>query len=413
MKMTTCARTALFSLALAAGMARAQTNLLAPTPPMGWMSWNYFGEDLHEKDLREMGDAMVKSGMKDAGYTYIFIDDGWQGGRDNRNHIIPDPRKFPSGMKALADYLHARGLKLGIYSDAGQLSCAGYTASYGFERQDAKTFASWGVDYLKYDYCDAPQDQATAQQRYQAMAAALRAAGRDMVFGVCCQVRLEPWKWAAAAGGQLWRMGPDSRDKWSMIVHIVNANAELGAYAGPGRWNDMCMLTVGLYGQGGPAFIKSAGCTDVEYQTQMSLWAMLAAPLTASCDLRTMTEATQRILLNAEIIALDQDRLGRQARRVLKHEACSVFLKPLADGDQAVAVLNEGSAAQEFTLELPRIGLSGEYQFRDVWEHKTLGAAARWRGPVLSHETKVFRLKKSRPEAGADRRAVDAAKEKQ
>ncbi len=386
--------TALLGLALTVTAANAQTKSLAPTPPMGWMSWNYFGEDICEKDLREMADAMVKSGMKDAGYTYIFIDDGWQGGRDNRNRIIPDPWKFPSGMKALADDLHARGLKLGIYSDAGQLSCAGYTASYGFERLDAKTFAAWGVDYLKYDYCDAPQDQSTAQQRYKAMADALRESGRDIVFGVCCQVRLEPWKWAAQVGGQLWRMGPDSRDKWSMIQQIVDANAELAEFAGPGRWNDMCMLTVGLYGKGGPSFIKSAGCTDAEYQSQLSLWAMMAAPLTASCDLRTMTEETKRILLNAEIIALDQDKLGKQARRVLKNAPWSVFLKPLADGDYAVAVLNEGNDAAECTLEFAQIGLAGEYEVRDLWEHKVIGRAAKWQGRVLSHETKVFRLSK-------------------
>ncbi|MCX6996395.1 MAG: glycoside hydrolase family 27 protein [Kiritimatiellaeota bacterium] len=237
---------------------------------MGWMTWNYFGVDLNERDLREMADALVRSKMAEAGYTYIFIDDGWQGGRDNRNNIIADPRKFPSGIKALADYLHAQGLKLGIYSDAGQLSCAGYTASYGFEAQDAKTFAAWGVDYLKYDYCAAPQDADTAKLRYRAMADALLKSGRKIVFGVCCQVHLEPWKWGAAVGGQLWRIGPDSRDKWANMLMNINYNADLHDYAGPGGWNDMCMLSVGMYGKGGTSWIKGTGCTEMEYQTQMN-----------------------------------------------------------------------------------------------------------------------------------------------
>ncbi|MGB3236547.1 MAG: glycoside hydrolase family 27 protein, partial [Ferruginibacter sp.] len=191
----------------------AQNTKLASTPPMGWMSWNFFADKINEKDLKEMAGAMVSSGMAKAGYNYIFIDDGWQGGRDNKNNMLADPVKFPSGIKALAKYMHDRGLKLGIYSDAAQLTCAGYTASLGFEEQDAKTFAGWDIDYLKYDYCHAPADSNTAKLRYKAMADALRKSGREIVFGVCEWGERQPWHWAVKAGGQLWRTTHDVRDK--------------------------------------------------------------------------------------------------------------------------------------------------------------------------------------------------------
>ena len=186
---------------------------LAPTPPMGWMSWNMFGVNINEQLIREMADAMVSEGFLAAGYQYIYIDDGWQGGRDNRNNIIPDPQKFPSGIKALADYVHSKGLKLGIYSDAAQLTCAGYTASLGFEKQDAKTFAGWGIDYLKYDYCGAPAEVEVAKVRYKAIADAVRQSGRDIVLGVCEWGPRKPWLWASSIGGQLWRTTYDIRDK--------------------------------------------------------------------------------------------------------------------------------------------------------------------------------------------------------
>jgi len=369
---------------------------LALTPPMGWMTWNYFDVNIHENDIREMADALVNSGMAALGYTYIYIDDGWAGGRDKRNNIIPDPQKFPSGIKALADYLHDRGLKLGIYSDAGPRTCEGYTGSYGFEVQDAKTFASWGVDYLKYDYCNAPQDSVTAKKRYKAMADALRKSGRDIVFGICCQRRLQPWKWAAAVGGQLWRIGPDARDKWENILDEINANADLYKYAGPGRWNDMCMLSAGMYGKGGrPSLLHGAtGCTDIEYQTQMSIWCMMAAPLTVSCDIRKMNETTKRILLNKEIIALDQDVLGKQAERRIKNDTWNVFVKQLSNGDYAVAILNLSDASQNFSIKFQEIGLPDKYEIRDLWEHKVIGKANKWQGQLLSHETKVFRLRR-------------------
>lgn len=389
----------------------SKADLLAATPPMGWMSWNYFAENINEQAIKEMADAMVSSGMKDAGYQYIFIDDGWQGGRDNRNNIIPDPKKFPSGIKALADYVHSKGLKLGIYSDAAQLTCAGYTASLGFEVQDAKTFASWGIDYLKYDYCGAPSDAITAQLRYKAMADALRKSGRDIVFGVCEWGNLKPWLWAASIGGQLWRMSADIRDKWSCnkpfkhqnelhslgagILDVIDVNAELFPYSGPGHWNDMDMIEAGLYGKKGPSGdLGGVGCTDVEYQTQMSMWCMMNSVLATSCDLRNMNAATKNILLNKDIIAINQDALGKQAERKIKTDTWNVFIRPLANGDYAVAVLNRSGSTANYQLNFAELGLTGNYECYDVWEHKVTTKGKSWKGDVQSHETKVFRLRR-------------------
>lgn len=389
------------------GLLQAQTHSsqnkwLAPTPPMGWMTWNYFGDDINEAAIRQMADAMVASGLVDAGYKYIFIDDGWQGGRDKYNNIIADPEKFPSGIKALADYVHGKGMKLGIYSDAAPLTCAGYTASLHFEEQDARTFASWGIDYLKYDYCHAPEDRATAIARYTKMANALRNSGRDIVFGVCEWGQRDPWLWAAEAGGQLWRTTYDVRDKWVRkptdgggegIIDILDINAELNEFAGPGRWNDPDMLVVGLYGKSGPSGdLGGTGMTDVEYQSQMSLWSLMAAPLIATNDMRNMNEATKRILLNSEIIAIDQDPLGKQATRVRHNDAWDVFVKLLYNGDIAIGILNRSGKEQEFKLKFRDIQLEGKYTIRDVWQHEDIGKGKKWKGKVDSHETKVFRL---------------------
>ncbi len=372
---------------------------------MGWMSWNLMGENINEKALQEMADALVQSSMVAAGYDHIFIDDGWQGGRDNRNNIIADPVKFPSGIKALADYMHQRGIKLGIYSDAAQLTCAGYTASLGFEAQDAKTFAGWGIDYLKYDYCHAPDDVNIARERYKRIADALRNSGRDITLGVCEWGGRKPWLWAAQAGGQLWRTTDDVRDKWQRlstetwgagILNILDINAELDQYAGPGHWNDPDMLIVGLYGAKGPSGDGGGtGCSDTEYQSQFSLWAMMAAPLYATNDLRSMNEATKRILTNKEIITLDQDPLGKQAKRIVNDAVWNIFIKPLADGGIALAILNRNDLPQSIKLNFAELGLDGKYEVRDLWLHEDLGKMKKWKGQIASHETKVFRLKKN------------------
>lgn len=368
---------------------------LVPTPPMGWMTWNLFGENINEEIIREMADAMVSSGMKEAGYHYIMIDDGWQGGRDNKNNMLPDPKKFPSGIKALADYVHSKGLKLGIYSDAAQLTCAGYTASYCFENQDAKTFASWGIDYLKYDYCHAPGDSVTAKVRYKAMADALKKSGREIVFSVCEWGQRYPWFWAAQLGGNLWRTTYDVRDSWSSLMYIYEINVKLDKYAGPGRWNDPDMLIVGLRGKSGPASdLGGTGCNDIEYMSNMSLWSIMASPLVATNDIRNMSAVYKEILTNPEVIAVNQDPLGKQAVRMISRDSVDVLLKPLSNGDHAVAVLNKGSKKQTVTLDFREIGLEGSFIIRDLWQKADIGRGAKWKGEVLSHETKFYRLKK-------------------
>lgn len=376
---------------------------LAQTPPMGWMSWNLFSSDISEDVVKEMADAMVSGGFRDAGYQYIFIDDCWQGGRDNRNNIIPDPQKFPHGIKALADYVHSKGLKLGIYSDAAPLTCAGYTASYGFEEQDAKTFADWGIDYLKYDYCNAPTDRATAEKRYKAMADALSKSGRDITFGICEWGGRQPYLWAHQVGGQVWRTTYDIRDMWKDTLHKggvgilddINQNADLHSYAGPGHWNDMDMLVVGLYGNSGPSSeLGGVGCNDIEYGTQMSMWCMFSSPLAMSNDLRNVNAATRRILLNKDIIAINQDPLGKVAVPKVRNDNYQVYLRPLSGDRYALAILNIADRPLNIKVTLSDLGLDKRrYSFYDVWTHQQMKSGNKWSGKVLSHQTKVFILK--------------------
>ncbi len=390
----------------------AQKKELSPTPPMGFMTWNYFGLNIHEKDIRELADAMVESGLRDLGFNYIFIDDGWQGGRDRKNNMIPDPQKFPSGMKALVDYVHAKGMKIGIYSDAAPLTCGGYTASLGFEAQDAKTFADWGFDYLKYDYCGAPPDWKTAISRYETMAKAIENSGRNMVLSICEWGDRSPWLWGEKVGGQLWRTTADIRDKWyggqkvednrqlhgigAGILDILNINAELSAYAGPHHWNDPDMLVVGLYGKkGAPSSdLGGHGCTDTEYQSQMSLWCLMAAPLMITCDVRNMNEATRTILTNKDMIAIDQDPLGKQAERVVNNESWQIFVKPLSNGDVALGILNVSDKTQTITVDLSQLGITNKHKAKDLWSKKTINIKkqGKIKVKVASHETKVYRL---------------------
>ncbi len=392
-----------FLFAFGANAQQTPRRDLAPAPPMGWMTWNLFQGRISEQLIRETADAMVSEGFADAGYRYIFIDDLWQGGRDAQNNIIPDPKKFPSGMKALADYVHSKGLKLGIYSDAAQLTCAGCTASLGFEEQDARTFASWGIDYLKYDYCNAPEDSATARRRYRAMADALQKSGRDIVLGVCEWGQRNAEEWCAEVGGQLWRTTYDVRDMWKDVVHqggmgildIVNVTAPLASYVGRSQWPDMDMLVVGLNGKGGPSSdLGGVGCTVDEYQTQMSLWCMLSSPLAMTNDLRNLTPDDRRILLNREVIAINQDSLGKAAERKVNTDTHQVFVRELCDGSHAVALLNTSDAPLKMTLDFASLGLTGRYTVRNVWRHADVARkATRWKGMVAKHATVVLVLK--------------------
>ena len=388
-------------LAMFTQAQQANRSKLAPLPPMGWMTWNLYGERIDEKLIRNMADAMDSTGMIAAGYKYLIIDDGWQGGRDKKNNIIADPVKFPSGIKALADYVHSKGLKLGIYSDAASLTCAGYTASLHFEEQDARTFASWGIDYLKYDYCNAPEDSNTAKARYSKMAQALSASGRDIVFGICEWGGRKPWFWAADAGGSVWRTTGDVRDKWKKeqgkdgegIMDIYKVNVSLHAYAGPGRWNDPDMLVVGLYGAKGPSSdLGGIGCTEIEYQSQMSLWSMMAAPLIATNNIMAMNEATKKILLNPEVIAINQDPAGNQGQLLKSDTSFDVILKPLLNGDMALAILNKSGILQSYSFAGGTMGLPSGFAVRDCWQQRIVGKKDKWTGSIQPHETKLFRL---------------------
>lgn len=386
-------------------LASAQTprNKLTPTPPMGWMTWNLFQGNISDQLIRETADAMVEGGFRDAGYEYIFIDDLWQGGRDRHNNIIPDPEKFPNGIKALADYVHSKGLKLGIYSDAAQLTCGGWTASLGFEEQDARTFASWGIDYLKYDYCNAPEDSATARQRYRTMAEALQKSGRDIALGICEWGQRQGEEWCEEVGGQLWRTTYDVRDMWKDVVKqggmgildIINTTAPLAKYVRPGQWSDMDMLVVGLEGKGGPSSdLGGVGCTQTEYQTQMSMWCMMASPLAMTNDLRKVSDDDRRILLNPEIIAINQDPLGKGAERKVMADDYQIFVRQLSNGSHAVALLNTSDKQLTLTADFKALGIPGKYTVRDVWQHKDVArAASKWKGKVMAHEAKVLVVK--------------------
>lgn len=309
-------------------------NSLAQTPPMGWNSWNKFGCDVSESLMKEMADAMVESGMKDAGYEYIVIDDCWQVGRDSLGNIIPDPVRFPNGIKALADYIHSKGLKLGIYSCAGSYTCQGRPGSRGYQFQDARQYAAWGVDYLKYDWCS--NEGQNARAAYQTMSDAIKLSGRPIVFSICEWGENQPWKWGKGIG-HMWRVTPDIRDCYQCkfdwggvgVLDIIDIMADLYPYAGPGHWNDAEMLEIG-----------NGGMTRDEYMTHFSMWCMLATPLMAGNDLRKMDTETKEILTNKEVIAVNQDKLGQQARRFMDMGEKEIWAKPLANGELAVCFLN-------------------------------------------------------------------------
>jgi alpha-galactosidase len=362
---------------------------VALTPPMGWNTWNKFACNVSDELVRGMADAMVKSGMKDAGYQYIVIDDCWQVSRDATGNIVVDPQRFPNGMKPLADYVHSVGLKFGIYSDAGAKTCQGRPAGLGHEYQDARIYASWGVDYLKYDWCNTLPGQ-DARSSYANIRQALDASGRPIVLSICEWGSHQPWLWAKEAGGNLWRTTGDIQDRWAGrrewspgnccsngMLDIVDENEPLYSYAGPGHWNDPDMLEVG-----------NGGMTTTEYRSHFSLWALMAAPLIAGNDLRSMTPEIHDILTNNEVIAIDQDPLGRQGRRVWKDGDLEVWSKQLQDGSRAVILLNRGASSHEITASWEQIGYPAHLSaaVRDLWAHKDLGKfTGKVSAPVESH----------------------------
>ncbi|HEX5184429.1 MAG TPA: glycoside hydrolase family 27 protein [Allosphingosinicella sp.] len=345
-------------------------NGLAPTPPMGWNSWNRFGCNVNEATVRATADAMVSSGMRDAGYQYVVIDDCWHGPRDKDGFITADKEKFPSGIRALADYVHSKGLKFGIYSDAGRHTCGGRPGSQGHEYQDAIAYARWGVDYLKYDWCDT--GTRNAEEAYKLMADALRATGRPIVFSMCEWGTSKPWLWASKVGN-LWRTTGDVIDHWEGrydyswgVATIADMNEPLYSYAGPGHWNDPDMLEIG-----------NGGLSDAEARAHFSLWAMMAAPLIAGNDVANMSEATKKILLNREVIAVDQDPLGVQGHRIWKQGTSEVWLKPLTGGRQALLLFNRATASATITATWAMLGRTPDQKLRvrDLWAHRDLSRA--------------------------------------
>ena len=356
---------------LAAGTpALPLDNGLALTPPMGWSTWNQFGcLGLNEKVVKEIADALVSTGMRDAGYAYLNLDDCWQLWRGFDGKIHPDPFRFPHGIKALADYAHARGLKLGLYSDSGRATCSWRPGGYHHEVQDAETYASWGIDYLKYDFCFT-QGLGPGRALYEKMRDALKASGRPIVFSICEWGEQEIGSWGPDTGN-LWRTTVDIRDEWDSFTENLDLNNLLAAIAGPGGWNDPDMLTVGLHGKSH----IGKGMTDVEYRSHFSLWALMAAPLIAGNDIRNMDEFTRDTLLNREVIAVDQDPAGYQGRRVRSQDGLEVWSKNRSDpGERAVILFNRTSSASDITVTWEELGLEGSAFARDLWQHQDLGA---------------------------------------
>ena len=356
----------------------AQVSTVAPklvqTPPMGWNSWNHFARKVTDADVRAAADALVASGMRDAGYVYVNIDDTWEGKR-GADGVLAANEKFPD-MKALGDYIHARGLKFGIYSSPGTITCARFAASYGFEQKDADLYASWGVDFLKYDLCsygilmdaakiDHPEDPGIANrmmhEAYAKMRRALDKTGRPIVLSLCQYGQDDVWKWGAEVGGNLWRTTGDINDTYERMASIGFGQAGLAKYAGPGHWNDPDMLEVG-----------NGRMTGDEYRTHMSLWALLAAPLLAGNDLSQMTAETKSILMNKEVIAIDQDALGKQGDRLRKDGETEVWMRELKGGDVAVGLFNRGTAAVTMSVSLKELGRAEMEKVRDVWSGKAV-----------------------------------------
>ena len=395
--------TILICLMISAGLYGQKFDGLALTPPMGWNSWNHFGCDVNEKMIRETADAMVTSGMKAAGYTYVVIDDCWHGQRDSLGFIHPDPERFPSGMKALSDYIHSKGLKFGIYSDAGTKTCAGRPGSRGYEYQDALTYASWGVDYLKYDWCST--DSLNAREAYKTMRDALYHAKSPVVMSICEWGDNEPWTWAQDIG-HLWRISGDiyhcfdcqwDHGMWSSwgVMQILEMRKGIRQYAGPDHWNDFDMMEVGN------------GMSVSEDRAHFSLWCMMASPLIAGNDLRKMAKETIDILTNKEVIAINQDEWGIQGYRMLDFGDLEVWVKPLKDSALAVCFLNPVQTPQSIDFDWKKYRIDDgfsklkldfnttTYQVRDLWTGKMAGTTdQKFKAIVPGHDVIMLKLYK-------------------
>ncbi|MEU6796713.1 lectin [Nonomuraea wenchangensis] len=360
--------------------ALALDNGLARTPQMGWNDWNSFFCNVNESLIRQTADIMVSSGMAAAGYQYVNIDDCWSTkSRDAGGNLVPDPQKFPSGMKALADYVHSKGLKLGIYSSAGTTTCAGYPASLGYEQRDAALWASWGIDYLKYDNCGDHQGR-TGLQRYTAMRDALAATGRPILYSLCNWGQENVWTWGMPVGNS-WRTTGDIAANWNSVMGILDQQVGLEAYSGPGGWNDPDMLEVGV-----------GSLTATEGRAHFSLWSLLNAPLIAGNDLRSMSAETRTILTNTEVIAVNQDWGGRQGHKISDNGNLEVWRKPMSNGSVAVVLLNRGTSTSTVSTTASALGLgqASSYSVRDLWAHTTSSSSGTISASVPGHGAAMY-----------------------
>ncbi|WP_349253938.1 NPCBM/NEW2 domain-containing protein [Streptomyces sp. BPTC-684] len=378
----------------AAAPAAAVDNGLARTPQMGFNNWNstHCRAEFNEAMVKGIADTFVSQGLKDAGYTYVNLDDCWaQPNRDASGNLVPDPVRFPHGIKAVADYVHSKGLKFGLYSSAGTKTCdvQGFPGGLGHERQDADLWASWGVDYLKYDNCN--NNGVDAEQRYKAMGdalvAATRSTGRPILYSICEWGSNQPWTWAPAVGNS-WRTTGDISDSWSSMISIAHQNQSLAPYAGPGAWNDPDMLEVG-----------NGGMTDTEYRTHFSLWSQMAAPLLIGSDLRSASASTLAILKNTDVIAVDQDPLGKQGTVVSNSGGLVVMSKPLADGGRSVTLTNENTSTKTVSTTVKDIGIGGasSYALKDLWSKATSTTTNAISASVPAHGTVMFRVTPGSP----------------
>ncbi|EOD65023.1 glycoside hydrolase family 27 protein [Amycolatopsis vancoresmycina] len=377
--------TAVATAAIFSPPAHALENGLARTPPMGWNTWNTFECNINETLVKQTTDLMVSSGMRDRGYTYVNLDDCWMTrSRDSAGNLVADSAKFPSGLRALGDYIHARGMKFGIYESAGSETCQHYPGSLGHEQADANLFASWGVDYLKYDNCGSPagETQQDYVRRYSAMRDALKATGRAIAYSICEWGNFSPSTWAPDVGN-LWRTTGDITNNWGSIDSIYHQNVGLASAAKPGAWNDPDMLEVG------------DGMDFQEDRAHFTLWAAMAAPLIAGADLRSASVATFSTYLNGDVIAVDQDPLGKQATRISSSGGLDVLAKPLQNGDAAVVLFNENSTTKTVSTTAAAAGLpaASSYRLTNLWSKELTTSTGTISAAVPSHSTVVYRVK--------------------
>ena len=374
--------------------------MIAKTPPMGWNSWNTIFDKVNDELLCSVADAMVEQGLAAAGYQYLIVDDGWLARqREENGRQVPDPEKFPRGIEPVIEYIHKKGLKFGIYSCCGTHTCGGYPGSFEHEFEDAKQYAQWGVDYLKFDNCYRP-GTTPSEVLYKRIAMALRASGREILLAACQWGTEDVHKWIRSSGAHTFRSTVDIQDSWNSISKIALSQMELQGYGGPDCFNDMDMLVVGMHGKGLNPETSVGGCTDTEYQTHFALWAMMNSPLIIGCDVRSMTEETKKILMNQEVIALNQDAAGHSCSKIPVYANPDVFIleKPLANGDYALGFFNFGDAKAKAVLNFWDLGLSTSsgyaLEVRDCIAGKDIGVCREFLAPVVEpHGCMVYRCR--------------------